>query len=231
MDCAHCGATIKRPRKRTIHDLSRAPYRICDKCGKAQPQGLRFNPVRGAHAQAEAIFRNFRMGAAAISFRVMVWGASSTSTSAEAEKRREIKRRIEENGHTAFFSEELVYDRNYNVPLNVQERAQLEQMELVVCLATDFGSMEEAQEFARERPQHFLLWLSEKAQGKYTDLALGQELRLRGRGPIFFKAEDMDSCVIATASADWVEQWRASEWMADNQRRRLDEMDPRKAGR
>jgi hypothetical protein len=55
-----------------------------------------------------------------------------------------VRKAVENNGHKAFFSEELIFDRDYAVPANVQERAQRELMNLVVCLGTDFGAIQEA---------------------------------------------------------------------------------------
>jgi hypothetical protein len=114
---------------------------------------------------AAVVYHNFQMGSAQVSFSVLVWGPSRSSDDRFSEKRKQVKESIENNGHKAFFSEELTFDEQYTVPVNVQERAQLEMIDLVVCLGTDFGAMQEAQEFADERPQHFLLWLSSRGKG------------------------------------------------------------------
>jgi hypothetical protein len=118
---------------------------------------------------AAVVYHNFQMGSAQVSFSVLVWGPSRSSDDRFSEKRKQVKESIENNGHKAFFSEELTFDEQYTVPVNVQERAQLEMIDLVVCLGTDFGAMQEAQEFADERPQHFLLWLSSRGKGTYSE--------------------------------------------------------------
>jgi hypothetical protein len=68
--------------------------------------------------------------------------------------------------------------------------------------------------------------MSENAKGTYSDKGIGEALRLRGIPPISFKDPDLNSCLIATASADWVERWRHEKWAIDNERKRLDDMDP-----
>lgn len=176
---------------------------------------------------AEPIYHNFTMGAASVAFNVLVWGPSVSSTDETSKKRVDVKRTIEENGHHAFFSEQLTFDKNYMVPINVQERAQLENMHLIVCLGTDFGAMQEAQEFAHERPQHFLLWMKSEGKGTYSDRGIGEMLRL----PIFFNDADLRSCIIATASADWVEQWRYAKWSIYSRRAALDKIDPMGPGK
>jgi hypothetical protein len=103
------------------------------------------------------------------------------------------------------------------------------EMDAVVCLASDFGPMQEAQEFGREA-EEFLLWLSDRAREKYTDSGLAQELRYAGRAPIFFKGEDLDSCVVATASAEWVEQRRMQRLAIKAERKRLDEISHKRRG-
>lgn len=163
-----------------------------------------------------------------VSLKILVWGPSQTSTGPEAAKRREIRAVLEQNGHDVYFSEELIFDKKYTVPANLQERIQLGEMDVVVCLASDFGPLQEAQEFALGA-REFLLWLSEQAKGKYTDLGLGRQLRSQGKAPIFFGAEDLASCVVATASSEWVEARRMQYLMADLERERLDEKWPRRS--
>ncbi len=163
-----------------------------------------------------------------ISLKILVWGPAQTSTSPEAMKRMQIRAMLEQNGHNASFSEELIFDKKYIVPANVQERIQLSEMDIVVCLASDFGPIQEAQEFALGA-REFLLWLSDRARGKYTDLGLGRQLRSQGRAPLFFGTEDLASCVVATASLEWVEARRMQYLVADLERERLDEKWPRRS--
>jgi hypothetical protein len=180
---------------------------------------------------AQTIYHNFKMGAASVVFNVLVWGPSISAADSTSEKRVDVKRTIEQNGHKVFFSEELIFDQKYMVPAHVQERAQLGNMHLVVCLGTDFGAMQEVQEFAQERPQQLILWIGSRGKGTYSDKGIGETMRLAGRPPIFFNHADLESCVIATASADWVEQWRYKKWGIDNQRALLDEIDPMRPGK
>lgn len=162
-----------------------------------------------------------------ISLRILVWGPSTKSDVPEAAKRREIRDVLRKAGHDVYFSEELIFDKTYTVPVNLQESIQLSEADAVVCLASDFGAIQEAQEFAL-RAREFLLWLSGKARGKYTDRGLGAQLRSRGRPPVFFAPEDLESCVVATASLEWVEARRMQYLAVELEKERLDEEYPRR---
>jgi hypothetical protein len=134
---------------------------------------------------------------------------------------------LEGLGHRVYFSEELIFDESYIVPANVQERVQVGEMDAIVCLASDYGPMQEAQEFAKIANE-FLLWLRREAKGTYTDKGLAQQLRQLGRPPILFQDRDLESCVIAAASAEWVEQKRMRIWTIEEEKKRLNEMYSRK---
>jgi len=90
-------------------------------------------------------------------------------------------------------------------------------------LASDFGPMQEAQEFSQQAKE-FLLWLCDGAREKYTDSGLAQQLRFAGRASVFFRSDDLKSCVVATASAEWIEQRRMQRLAIQIERKRLEAM-------
>jgi hypothetical protein len=106
---------------------------------------------------------------------------------------------------------------------------QVEDMDAVICIASDFGPMQEAVEFGRSA-REFLLWLDERARGKYTDSGIAQQLRYARRPPLFFRPDDLESCVVAAASSEWIEQRRMTLLTIQLERKRLDEMFPRRRG-
>lgn len=164
-----------------------------------------------------------------ISLRILVWGPDPNSSDPAATKRKEIRAVLEREGHKVFFSEELIFDKKYVVPANVQEQIQLWEVDAVVCLGSDIGPIQEAQEFGRYA-REFLLWLSDRARERYTALGLGRQLRSQGRAPSFFDSEDLTSCVVAAASSEWVEQRRMKFLSVELERERLDEMFPKRTG-
>jgi len=233
VECLHCKKNITPKKRKLSNRIAPTPFLICPVCGRAQPKVGQFKPGRGTGAEAEAIHRKFKLGASQIKFRVLVWGpqAGKNTTSKEAKKRVDIKDAISENGHRADFSEHLVFDKDFNVPVNVQERAQDQDADLRVCLATDFGALLEVQEFASGRPAFTLVWMKERAKGTYSDKGLVQSLELAGCPVVFFNDADLDSCILATASAHWVERWRYEKWAIEIKRKELDRIDPMRASR
>jgi hypothetical protein len=191
---------------------------------------MEFDPPAGANIDAAAImYEKFRTLFQGTSLRILVWGPDPNSDNPVAKKRKQVRSLLENLGHKVYFSEELVFDKTYKVPANMQERIQVGEMDAIICLASDFGAMQEAQEFGRQA-REFLLWLSDRAREKYTDRGLAQQLRFAGRAPIFFHDDDLESCVIATASAEWIEQRRMRVVAIHAERKRLDEMSPRRNG-
>ncbi|MDO8432839.1 MAG: hypothetical protein Q7S58_10580, partial [Candidatus Binatus sp.] len=158
-------------------------------------------------------------------YRPLVWGPDPTSDSPVAKKRKEVRKSLDKLGHHVFFSEDLIFDKTYKVPANLQERVQVGEMDAVICLASDFGPMQEAQEFGKQAKE-FLLWISSRARGTYTDSGLAQQLRQARLAPIMFEDRDLGSCVIAAASAEWVEQIRMNIYAIEEERKRLNEMAP-----
>ncbi len=70
----------------------------------------------------------------------------------------------------------------------------------------------EAHEFAKALGVRFLLWLRDSARAGYIGTGMGNELRTLGCEPLYFDDGDLDSCVLALASSDWVEALRATAW-------------------
>jgi molybdopterin biosynthesis enzyme MoaB len=50
-----------------------------------------------------------------------------------AKKGNEVRTLLERLGHKVYFSEELIFDKSYQVPANLQERIQVSEMDAIVC--------------------------------------------------------------------------------------------------
>jgi hypothetical protein len=222
--CKDCGAKLRVKRRRYFRGITKRAYQICDECGRAQSHSVEFNPAAGANIDAAAImYEKFRRTYDRIKLKILVWGPDPRVATPASQKRIEIRDALRKLGHEAFFSEELMFDRTNTVPANLQERVQLEDMDAVICLASDFGPLQEFQEFGL-KAREFLGWLSVKARDKYTDVGIAQQLRQAGRLPEFFNDDDLSSCAIAAASAEWVEQKRMTVWAIEQERSRLERM-------
>ncbi len=227
MICRSCAQTIRFGRRRFFRQISTHSYVICDKCGKAQHRSVEFNPThRAFRDEALVMFEKTRMLLGKVKLKILIWGPDPRSKEPLAEKRNEIRATLEEQGHKVYFSEDLIFDKSYLVPANVQERVQVDEMDAVVCLAKNPGALQEAQEFAKAA-KDFLLWLSDEARGRYSDIALGQQLRAAGRPPEFFQNDDLKSCVVAAATAEWILQRRIGYLAIELERERLEAMAPR----
>lgn len=229
MICIACGKKLDSSR-RYFREITKRAYRICASCNRAQPHSIEFDPPRGANIDAAAImYEKFRSLFESVSLNILVWGPDPKSDDPVSRKRKALRDLLKKQGHKVYFSEDLIFDKSYKVPANLQERVHVGEMDAVVCLVGDFniGALQEAQEFGRQA-REFLLWLSDGARGRYTDSGLAQQLRFEGRTPVFFKEADLDSCVIAAASGEWVEQRRMRLVAIEAEKRRLEEIAPRR---
>jgi hypothetical protein len=225
--CIACGKRLDSSR-RYFREITKRAYRICANCNRAQPHSIEFDPPRGANIDAAAImYERFRSLFERVSLNILVWGPDPRTDDPVSRKRSALRDLLKDLGHKVYFSEELIFDKTYKVPANIQERVQVSEMDAVVCLVANFGALQEAQEFGRQA-REFLLWLSDGARGRYTDSGLAQQLRFEGRTPVFFKEADLDSCVIATASSEWVEQRRMKLVAIEAEKGRLEEIAPRR---
>jgi len=229
VDCKNCGTRLKS-RRRYFREITKLSFRICDVCEKAQPHSLEFDPPSGANIKEAALFyEKFRSLLQTVSLRILVWGPEPGSDNPASRKRKEVRIALEKLGHKVFFSEELVFDKTYRISSNSQERQQIESMDAVICIASDYGPLQELQEFGL-KAKEFLGWLSSEARGKYTDSGIAQQLRRAKRDPLFFNDEDLSTCVIAAASTEWVEGHRAAIMEMEQEQERLARILKRRRG-
>jgi hypothetical protein len=221
-NCVECDAKLGAKR-RIFREVTERPYRICQNCGRAQPHSIEFNPASGAVIdEAAKMYDKFRSLFDRMPLRILVWGPDPNSDSPAAKKRNELRDRLgNELGYHVYYSEELIFDRTFTVPGNLQERIQVSEMDAVVCIGSDFGPIQEATEFGQVAKE-FLLWLSDRARGTYSDSAIARSLQLYGRKPLFFRDEDLESCVVASVSTEWVSRIRMKNLAIDMERNRLD---------
>jgi hypothetical protein len=180
-------------------------YLVCDRCKRAQRLRLHFKNPIGRDLYGKFLNATKKQGC-----RVLVWGAAPGT--AAASKRHQIRDELQANGHSAFFSEDLSFPASAGVPTNIQELLQLNEYDLVVNVANSYGSLGEAHEYAIVLKQRLLLWLPDAARGGFLETGLAKQLRLLGFPPIFFTNEDLASCVVAIASADWVDDMLGVSW-------------------
>lgn len=165
--------------------------------------------VRQRAKAASLLYDRWQAAASSLTLRVLVWGPSPKDTGPLGKKRKEIRTEIERGGHQVLFSEDLT---SGDQPISLQELAHLDCVECVVNFAASYGAIGEAHEYAHVLREKLLLWLHEDARQGFIGAGLAQELRPVGTEPIFFRDGDVSSCVIAAASADWIESMRGYLW-------------------
>jgi len=158
---------------------------------------------------------------------IAVWGPAPRKGSS-GQKRLDIREELTHNGHDAYFPEDVPAEDAGNISVNAQELLQVADDDLVVNFAASPGSQGEFHEFALVLKERQLTWFHEGARKAYAGLGLAQQLRLVGGDPMYYRDEDVQSCVIALASADWVEQMVAL-WATEKElaKKHLDRLPPR----
>lgn len=105
---------------------------------------------------------------------VLLWGPGIDSMSALSEVRSELRSRLREDGHAAFYSEELC-DPNAPHSVRMQQLAQAQEFDLVVSTPCTPGSIGEIHDFAADRRVNSktLIFLNNEHIGGYSAQSLG----------------------------------------------------------
>jgi hypothetical protein len=81
---------------------------------------------------------------------VLLWGPGIDSDSPLATVRAELRKKLRQNGHAAFYSEELC-DPASSYSIRIQQLAQAQRFDLVVSIPCTPGSIAEIHDFASDR--------------------------------------------------------------------------------
>lgn len=147
------------------------------------------------------------------SFKVLVWGPAPASNNPLAPKRVEIKKVLNELGHQAFFSEDLVVGGN--IPANVQEALQIQKFDVVINLASSFGSTGEAHELMPYMKNRGLLWLHADAENAFAGNGLAKTFVASGGKVEFYNDDFVECCGIVSGSLYFVEHLVGVQHMAE----------------
>lgn len=193
-------------------------YLICDSCGRAQRRPATLKRVgKAARPERDRVFTAIAIGKAKQKFKILVWGpAPGKGSSAEA-KRKEIRDELTKMGHELFFSEDLAVPGE---PINIQELVQAQRIHLVINLAASYGSVSEFENYGILLGERNLVFFSKEGAGGFTDQGTRKLFRTAGGFDESFSEDDLKSCALTLAAADWVidkagvEMWLAGvgEW-------------------
>jgi hypothetical protein len=104
---------------------------------------------------------------------ILLWGPGLDSTSLLAEVRLNLRSKLRQNGHAAFYSEELC-DPAKPFSVRLQQLAQAQDFDLIVSLPCTPGSLGEVHDFAADRRVHakLLIFLNETHLSGYSAQSL-----------------------------------------------------------
>lgn len=144
---------------------------------------------------------------------VLIWGPGLESTHALATVRGDLRRKLRENGHAAFFSEELCEPRS-DVPVRLQQLAQAQEFDLIVSLPGTPGSVGEIHDFACDRRVHakILVFLNRQHVAGYSAQSLAT-LQTVVSCQIEYYDGDTDSSRIVDVSCDNVQRIREMKYI------------------
>lgn len=145
-------------------------------------------------------------------YRILIWGSAPNSTNPVTQKRHELKKELTEIGHQVFFSEDLVDSGN---PINLQEALQTEIVDLVICIASDFGPVGEAHELLLGLGKQALVWFNERAEPAFTGQGIARILNFDGTKVEYYSDDFVRCCAIVKGSISFVDAMAALDNYAD----------------
>ena len=150
-----------------------------------------------------------------INFKILVWGPGLRSKSNVAEKRREIHRKLEAEGHESWFSEQFT-KRPPGVSLQSYELAQARVAQLIVMLveASASGVIGEMHDFCKHQDllPKILLFFPEDMRHSYSGEGLVKDLDKGYRIVQWYTEIDITSCRVLTMVLEWVRARRSYEY-------------------
>jgi len=222
MKCQFClseGGVRELFKRKDIHRFQKIYY-ICRKCrrsNRVEEQELKPQQRRQKKllADAKEIRSDFLECLADVKFKILVWGPSEGNTEKKElyQKRKQIRDILREKGQTAYFSEELDGlndDNGTPLPTDIAELLQVNYFNLVINLADSQGSLMEAERFTRVLGERCLLWFRKGTERGYAGGLINSQA-MAGRPPLPFDDEEVESCLMAMASEDWVHGLRMYE--------------------
>lgn len=104
---------------------------------------------------------------------ILLWGPGLDSDNPLAPVRLRLRSTLRENGHAAFFSEELC-DPHKPFSIRIQQLAQAQDFDLIVSMPCTPGSLGEVHDFAADRRIHakLLVFLNELHSSGYSAQSL-----------------------------------------------------------
>jgi hypothetical protein len=203
MQCQYCSEDPAKFRLKKFPRLD-STYAVCGKCGRAQRRSTGLKTIgRGIRPEERARFKKaLSIANARIKFKILVWGPAPGGGNAAAPKREQIRAELRKMGHEAFFSEEMT---EQGTPTNIVELVQQKQVQLVINVAASYGSLAEFENYGILLGRRHLVFLNEAARGGFTDTGTRKLFRAAGGDDEFFNEADLDSCALALASIDWVQ--------------------------
>lgn len=220
--CANCNQQTAASGSIEIRELH-LKFPVCRVCGKAQPRRQFLKPSQPEPKREVEFARQLEAKVTGVAknnaLKVLVWGPSSRnpgeSQGREAEKRGQIREALISAGHAAFLSEDLVSPGS-NIPTDLHELFQLKEMDAVIAIASDFGPLGEIHELGLTMGPKLLVWLSDRARGKFIDSGIRRLIDAGGGRTVFFSNRYLDSCCMTLASVDFVDIKRYRRTILDS---------------
>jgi len=146
-----------------------------------------------------------------VKFKILVWGPSLRSKSQVAEKRRDIYRKLKEEKHHCWFSEEFIVPSGYTLKSYELTQAALVDMIILLVEADAPGSLGEMHDFCshKELLHKILLFFPETLRRGYAAHGLVRDLEKGYRNVEYYLEIDITSCRVLTIVLEWVQARRS----------------------
>lgn len=144
---------------------------------------------------------------------VLLWGPGLDSDSSLASVRLELRARLRQMGHAAFYSEELC-DSDKPFSIRIQQLAQAQDFDLIVSLPCTPGSLAEIHDFAADRRIHakLLVFLNEQHLNGYGSKSL-QDLSTILSCHLAYYPNDHETGVIEARTIEEVQKIRELKYI------------------
>jgi len=144
---------------------------------------------------------------------VLVWGPGIDSSSPLSSTRADLRSRLRQEGHAAFFSEELC-DSHLPDSIRLQQLAQAQEFDLIVSIPATPGSIGEVHDFAADRRVNgkLFVFLNQQFIAGYSAQSLSALNSVVSNRLFYYPSED-EAAVIIEVTAYEVQRIREMKYI------------------
>jgi hypothetical protein len=206
--CQSCG--VKTVQKTYMFPRIKLDVLVCQNCRRASEKSIAKQLVPqdsdGIKAAKKAEWLKSltqeHLDSYNIKLKVLVWGENLSQDTDGARKRKEIIEHLEKSHNFESFVSENGSPEN--IPVSLAENIHQKLVNLIVCVASNFGPIGELHEHAISIGPRGLWWVNKKGEDGYSGEGIIKNIEAGGGFVEYFTEDQLKTCALRVATLKWL---------------------------